>query len=74
MNEQRFPAGWDKERVKRLVAELDERTDEEWIAADEAGAADGGDHAAQLGDLTIVIIESPETLGGDRSRFSQLAT
>lgn len=45
MNEQRFPAGWDEQRVKRLLAELDARTDEEWIAADEAAAADGGDQA-----------------------------
>ena len=45
MNEQRFPAGWDEQRVKRLIAELDARTDEEWIAADEAAAADEGDQA-----------------------------
>ena len=36
MNEQRFPKGWDEERVKNLIAELDARTDEEWVAADEA--------------------------------------
>src|SRR5438128_12546749 len=34
MNEQRFPAGWDEQRVKRLRAELHARTDEDWIAAD----------------------------------------
>jgi len=45
MNEQRFPKGWDEERVKRLIAELDARTDEEWIAADEAAADDDGDQA-----------------------------
>jgi hypothetical protein len=39
MNEQRFPSGWDEQRVKRLLAELDARTEEEWIAADEAAAA-----------------------------------
>lgn len=43
MIEQRFPAGWDEQRVKRLLAELDTRTDEEWIAADEAAAAGGDD-------------------------------
>src|SRR5207247_6140815 len=43
MNEQRFPAGWDEQRVKRLLAELDARTEEEGLAADEAAAADGGD-------------------------------
>jgi len=45
MKKPRFPAGWDEERVKRLIAELDARTDEEWVAADEAAAADGGDQA-----------------------------
>lgn len=33
MNEQRFPRGWDEERVKKLLAELDARTDEEPISA-----------------------------------------
>ncbi len=53
MNEQRFPKGWDEQRVKRLLAELDTRTDEEWIAADEEAAADGGDQ---------VVITVPATL------------
>jgi hypothetical protein len=45
MKKQRFPKGWDEQRVQRLIAELDARTDEEWIADDEAAAADGGDQA-----------------------------
>ena len=44
MKKQQFPKGWDEQRVKQLIAELDARTDEEWIAADEA-AAEGGDQA-----------------------------
>ena len=43
MNERRFPKGWDERRIKELIAVLDARTDEEWIVADEAAAADGGD-------------------------------
>jgi hypothetical protein len=43
MKKQRFPKGWDEQRVKQLIAELDARTDEEWIAADEAAAADADD-------------------------------
>ncbi len=38
MTEQRFPAGWDEQRVRRLLAELDTRTDDEWVAADEAAS------------------------------------
>jgi hypothetical protein len=45
MSEKRFPKGWDEQRVKQLIAELDARTDEEWIAADEAAAAESGDQA-----------------------------
>ncbi len=43
MNAQRFPKGWDEQRVKRLLTELDARTDEEWVAADEAAATEGRD-------------------------------
>ena len=42
MNEQIFPKGWDERRVERLISELDARSDEEWIAADEAAAKEGG--------------------------------
>ena len=56
MNEQRFPAGWDEQRVKRLLAELDARTEEEWIAADEAAAAGGGDQAV----ITVPAALLPE--------------
>ena len=45
MSDQKFPDGWDEQRVKRLIKELDARTDEEWIAADEAAAEEGDDQA-----------------------------
>ena len=53
MTEQQFPAGWDEQRVKRLLAELDARTDEEWIAADEAATANADEQA---------VISVPTTL------------
>ena len=56
MNEQRFPKGWDEQRVQRLLAELDARTDEEWVAADEAAATDGGDQAV----ITVPAALLPE--------------
>ncbi|HEU5116696.1 MAG TPA: hypothetical protein VFT74_08495 [Isosphaeraceae bacterium] len=43
MSEQQFPSGWDEQRVQRLLAELDARTEEEWIAADEAAASESDD-------------------------------
>jgi hypothetical protein len=54
MNEQRFAKGWDEQRVQRVLAELDARTDEEWIAADEAAAADEGDQAVITVPATLL--------------------
>jgi hypothetical protein len=56
MIEQRFPPGWDEERVKRLLAELDTRTDEEWVVADEAAAAEQDDQAV----VTVPVGLLPE--------------
>jgi hypothetical protein len=56
MNEQRFPKGWDEQRVKDLIAELDARTEEEWVAADEVVAADGGEQAV----ITVPTALLPE--------------
>lgn len=41
MSDTRFPAGWDKERVDRLIEHHDQQTDEEAVAADEAALEDG---------------------------------
>jgi hypothetical protein len=56
MSEQQFPAGWDEQRVKRLLAELDARTDEQWVAADEAATAEGGEQAV----ITVPSVLLPE--------------
>jgi hypothetical protein len=56
VNEQWFPTGWNEQRVKRLLAELDARTDEEWVVADEAAATDGGDQAV----ITVPAALLPE--------------
>jgi len=54
MNEQQFPKGWDEQHVKRLLAELDARTDEEWIAADEAATVNGGDQTVITVPATLL--------------------
>lgn len=36
MNESKFPAGWDEDRVKRVLAHYDELSEEEAVAEDEA--------------------------------------
>jgi hypothetical protein len=40
MIEQRFPTGWDEDRVKRVIAHYDGLTEDEQVAEDEAAAAD----------------------------------
>jgi len=56
MIEQRYPAGWDEQRVQRLLADLDSRTDEEWVAADEAAASEQDDQAV----VTVPVGLLPE--------------
>jgi hypothetical protein len=38
MKEPRFPAGWDAERVKRLIAHYESMSEDEQVAEDEAAA------------------------------------
>ena len=45
MSEQKFPTGWDERRVQELLAELDARTEEEWVATDEVAAAENDDQS-----------------------------
>jgi hypothetical protein len=56
MIEQRFPRGWDEQRVQRLLAELDSRTEDEWVAADEAAAAEQDDQVV----VTVPVGLLPE--------------
>jgi hypothetical protein len=49
-----FPKGWDEQRMRRLLNELDARSDEEWVAADEAAATDGGDQAVITVPATLL--------------------
>ena len=56
MSKNQFPPGWDNDRVQKLIAELDSRTEEEWVAADEAAAADGDDQAV----VTVPMALLPE--------------
>jgi hypothetical protein len=56
MIEQRFPPGWDEQRVQQVLAELDSRTEEEWVAADEAAAAEQDDQAV----VTVPVELLPE--------------
>jgi hypothetical protein len=40
MNESKFPAGWDAERVKRLIDYYEGLSEDEQVAEDEAASAE----------------------------------
>ena len=40
MKQSRFPPGWSKERVRRVLAHYEQQTDEEAVAEDEAAFED----------------------------------
>lgn len=41
MNENKFPPGWDEERVRKVLAFYAQQTEDEAVAEDEAGAGSG---------------------------------
>ena len=52
MRDSRFPAGWDAERVKRLIDFYEGLSEDEQVAEDEAGIAD-----QQQGQAVITVPE-----------------
>lgn len=54
MSKPKFPAGWDERRVQDLLVELDARTEEEWIAADESAATESDDQAVITVPATLL--------------------
>ena len=40
MKQSKFPAGWDEQRVQRVLAHYESQTDEEAVAEDEAAYED----------------------------------
>ncbi len=49
MSEQDFPAGWDGERVKRIISHYDGLSEDELVAEDETAAAE------QAGQTVIAV-------------------
>lgn len=44
----RFPQGWDEERVRRVLAHYENQTEEEAVAEDEAGYEDRTESTIQV--------------------------
>jgi hypothetical protein len=56
MIEQQFPPGWDQQRVQRVLEELDSRSEEVWVASDEAAATEQDDQVV----VTVPVGLLPE--------------
>ena len=41
MSQNKFPAGWDEERVRKVLTSYSEQTEDEAVAEDEAGVEAG---------------------------------
>jgi hypothetical protein len=54
MHEQRFPKDWEERRVPDLLAELDARSEEGWIAASSVAAAEGDDQSVVTVPMALV--------------------
>jgi hypothetical protein len=52
MRQNKFPPGWDKERVRKVLAHYEQQTEEEAVAEDEAA----------FEDSTQAVIEVPKDL------------
>jgi hypothetical protein len=58
MRENRFPAGWDEERVRRVLSHYADQTEGEAVAEDEAAFADQGHVVMEVPhDLVPVVRE-----------------
>lgn len=52
MNQNKFPSGWDEERVRRILKHYEEQTEEEAVAEDESA----------FEDQTQTVMEVPKEL------------
>ena len=48
MAQSRFPEGWDEERVRRVLRNYEEQTEDEAVAEDEAGYDDRSEAVVQV--------------------------
>ncbi|MEQ1760500.1 MAG: hypothetical protein ABL986_19485 [Vicinamibacterales bacterium] len=48
MTDTKYPAGWDEERVRRVLAHYEQQTDDEAVAEDEAACESTTDTAMEV--------------------------
>ncbi len=61
----RYPPGWDLERVRRLIQHYESQTDEEAIAEDEAAF---GDPTMTVMDIPTDLVPSVRTLLAEQAK------
>lgn len=53
MKQRKFPAGWDEERVRRVLEHYEQQTQEEAVAEDEAGIEE---HSETVMDVPLELV------------------
>jgi len=56
MRQSRFPAGWDEERVRRVLSHYAEQTEEEAVAEDEAAFEDKGHVVMEVPHELVAVV------------------
>ncbi|MGE0451921.1 MAG: hypothetical protein AB7O37_08030 [Vicinamibacteria bacterium] len=56
MSEQRFPPGWDEERVQRLLAHYESQSEHEAVAEDEAAFETPGQTVMEVPDELVPAV------------------
>ena len=57
MKQSKFPAGWDEQRVRRVLEHYESQTEEEAVAEDEAGIA-----ASTVMDVPVELVPTVREL------------
>lgn len=56
MKQNKFPAGWDKERVQEVLAHYEQQTEEEAVAEDEAAFAEQGETMMEIPVSLVPVV------------------
>ena len=56
MKQNRFPPGWDEERVRRVLAHYEQQTEEEAVAEDEAAFEDEAQTVMEIPNELVPVV------------------
>jgi hypothetical protein len=58
MTQNRFPPGWDEERVRRLIERYESQTEDEAVAEDEAATDDGSQTLIEVPNELVPVVRA----------------